>query len=176
MSKALNKILCTNRVMASNTEGYKTAHGLLLRTPALLEFRRCKSAGLAFLCPKKREKCTKIYGSLWLYSSLVTGNLNSLTVDRMRELGAGKLLCIVIIYYFMYLLHPISEFVQIGNGTRRRPIPIGNFWIGMGSPSIQKQNVSQTGICFWKSIIVVHNSSLGHPIPELLSVIFTQRQ
>ncbi len=51
-----------------------------------------------------------------------------------------------------------------------RPIPIWKFRFGMGSRSIQKLNVSQTGMFFCKTHGVMDISGLGYPNLELLSV------
>jgi hypothetical protein len=48
----------------------------------------------------------------------------------------------------VHMLRPIPESIQFQNWTGRRPIPFGKFRFGMGSPSIQKQNVSQTRMSF----------------------------
>jgi hypothetical protein len=72
----------------------------------------------------------------------------------------------------MYMLRPVTEFVQFWNWTNGLPIPNQKFWIGMGSWSIQNLNVSQLGMCFWKSCVLVHNSGLGHPNLELLSAVY----
>ena len=61
-------------------------------------------------------------------------------------------LCITL-SWFVYLLCPNLDFVQIRIGMAGDPIPIRIFQIGMGSRSIPMLIVSKFGFCFWKKCI-----------------------